>query len=141
MERIIWLLLCSLSISTSAHASSGILLGPDAFPFCGGYVEIWGTVPYSSIAQLHIKLSPPVGKNWKVWNAHIILEHPDRPDHLLDLSKVDSFDTKEEKGNVLNWNVSLEGMDPSKGLKVAFRPFEGCEGKQEMRGVVLHKSE
>lgn len=120
--------------------TTGILLGPDSFQFCGGWIELWGTSEFSSEIQLHIKLSPPAGKNWKIWNAHAIVEHPDKPDHLLDLSKVETFDTKNEKGNVAHWTVPLEGLDPRKGLKVAFRPFEGCETKQEMRGVVLHRS-
>jgi len=120
-----------------------ILLGPDGFSFCGGWVEIWAQVEstWSTSASIFVKASPPNGVNWKLWNAHVIVEHQDQKDTPIRFHGAVKLDIEDDDTNVLRLELSVGSLNLDKGLKVALRPFEGCGVKQEIRGIVLTRSD
>lgn len=120
-------------ISAGTH-----LLGPESFPFCQGWVEIWAQIRPHQDPLLHLKLSPPNGAKWHVWNSHVVVESDAIPGKPLKFDGFKDFDTSDERGNVVRWTVDVpSALLGEKGLKVALRPFTGCAADQAIRGVVL----
>ena len=114
------------------------LLGPEAFEFCGGWVEIWGEIESSWRGELFVKVTPPAGANFKLWNAHVVAEDPQVPNQPIRFRDHTELSTDKSKTNVIT--LSFDSGKPPRDLKVALQPFEGCQAGQAIRGVVLKRS-
>ena len=91
----------------------------------------------SGETHIFLKLSPAEGTHWRVWNTHIIAEAMNAPGVPLRFVGFKDFDTANERGNVASWPIEGEPQGLATGFKVALRPFDGCDQKQPIKGVVL----
>lgn len=120
-----------------------LLFGPETFPFCGGDVEMWVQLDWRW--KLKLKISPPEGKNWKVTNANIIIENPAVENGLIYLSSDTEIEwPSRNDSNVGEWYLNQFTSDQSDidavkkaGIKVALRPFDGCDTEQGTEGRIL----
>lgn len=119
------------------------LFGQEALTFCGGLVETWIEADIeSSTAKVKVKVTPPSGTNWKLWNAHVIVEDSRFPGEPARFKGPESVDTSKDSTNVMPLTFDLRGLYTVEDLKkaafkVAFRPFEGCSQGGEIKGLVL----
>ncbi len=117
-----------------------VLLGPEAFPFCGGWVELRVQHQAGEEDRVFLKAAPPPGQSWKIWNAHVVVEDPARAGEPIRFTELEDLDTAGSKTNVVSWKLNARREDVRAGIRVALKPFEGCAPGQETRGVVLKPS-
>lgn len=120
-----------------------LILGPEVAAFCGGHVEIWARVDTSAwkrSVQLFVKGLPATGASWTIANDHLMVELPkeqtSRRRRLRDIKQLEfdnstKLDVPSDSGNVGEWKLGVEGLDPELGLKVFLKPFEGCPKNQK----------
>lgn len=150
MERIIAVVLLTLIGPAQAELvkerARGVgvqqLFGPEAFPFCGGWVELWAQREDSGPIDLFVKLSPPEGKVWKAWNAHVVVENQASKPNPIRFASDQTVEFPGDRTNVLHLSMSADGVDrrekeKTAAIPVGLRPFEGCATGQLQRGVVL----
>lgn len=119
------------------QTSEGVVLGPEVFPFCGGWVEVFAQVRPLEPTRVVVKASPPAGTDWTVRNAHVVVEAGGGSSGPLRFEGVQEVHIHGGEGRVTSWPlVSVPGKVED-GLKVALVPFEGCPSGQALRGVVL----
>lgn len=121
------------------HTLEDVLMGPELIEFCGGLVEVWAQVRAFGPSELRLKFSVPQGASWRVHNAHVVVENPARPNVPQRFQSFEQFEAPQKSTNVMRLKMDLESFDPTHGLKVAFRAFEGCASDQAIRGVILRE--
>lgn len=116
------------------------VLGPEAFQFCGGWVEVWAQLRTPHDTRLLLKLSPPVNTHWWIRNANVVVEPVDGASDPIRFTEPQEFEARGGgigQGLVTAWTLDSAAPSAERGLKVALRPFEGCTLGQEVRGVVI----
>jgi hypothetical protein len=114
--------------------SSKRLYGPEAFEFCGGWVELW-IQDGDYLPQFILKATPPAGE-WGISNGNIIIEDPNIKEQPIRFSDFESFKTKAGEINTHIWTFPRIKNEKNE-FKVALLPFAGCTPDQKTRGVVL----
>jgi hypothetical protein len=130
------------------------LLGPEVTPFCGGVVEVWArmdTTSWQRDVALYVKASAGgAGGGWEISNDNLVVEQIQegaslRKRKLKDIKAIEfrnshKLDTSAGT-NVGRWDLTVEGLDPSTGLKVFFKPFTGCPQGQAITNIVIKDRE
>ncbi len=119
------------------------ILGPEVAPFCNGWVEVWArvdTTAWKREVQVYLKASPANGAGWTITNDHLLIELPkeqaSKRRRLRDIKQIEfdrstKMEVPSDPSNVGEWRLSVEGLDPSLGLKVFLKPFDGCPKDQK----------
>lgn len=127
-----------------------VVLGPEAMAFCGGWVQVWAhadTTSYARTVQLYLKASPPDGGTWEISNENVLAELPKQTTRRRRVSDLKQLDLGANKtlrapgsGTVIQWNMSVEGLDTDSGITLYIRPFKGCDSKA-IAGVTIKDME
>lgn len=126
------------------YSRESYVLGPEAFEFCDGWVEFWGQIDRSQKLSFFIKATPPSGKSWMIWNQDITIEHPHLAQKKLAFGEVKVLEVGKgidpKNSSLMNWDVDLQGLNPEAGIEVSLKSFDGCQGEESLKGVVLTPS-
>ena len=111
------------------------LFGPEVFPFCGGWVEVFIRVAEDigqRTSEFVLKATPPEGKQWTISNGNIVVENPTVPDEHMKFESLEKFEVKKGGINTHIWKLPWFLTDK---YKVALLPVEGCS--DQPHGLVL----
>ncbi len=122
------------------RTNESAVLGPEAFQFCGGWVELWAQVRVGHPTRVLVKASPPTGSSWTIRNAHVVVEPADVQAGPIRFSEPLEFQIHDGEGKVTSWPLVSDLIKIEESLKVAVQPFDGCPSDQSTRGVVLRQS-